>query len=126
MLAHLQEHIFFKLLFTAVVIAASISCESSSGETNAAPSAEAEVIPITVGRSEGRDVPAYIQATGSLVADEISNVAPKVAGKVSDVAVNVGDFVRSGQVIVKLDDHDARLRLAQANASVKQSQAAVK
>src|SRR5690606_16299686 len=51
---------------------------------------------------------------------------PKVAGKVSDVAVNVGDFVRSGQVIVKLDDHDARLRLAQANASVKQSQTAVK
>src|SRR5690606_6666014 len=126
MFAHLQKFISIRIFLTAAMIAASISCGSSSGETNSAPNTEQEIISITVGRSEGRDIPAYIQATGSLVADEISNVAPKVAGKVSDVAVNVGDFVRSGQVIAKLDDHDARLRLAQANASVKQSQAAVK
>lgn len=126
MLAHLQKFMSFRIFLTAALLAASISCGSSADETNSAANTEAEVISITVGKSEGRDVPAYIQATGSLVADEISNVAPKVAGKVSDVSVNVGDFVKSGQVIAKLDDHDARLRLAQANASVKQSQAAVK
>lgn len=126
MLAHIQKFVSFRIFLTAAVIAGSISCGSSSGETNTAANAEAEVVSITVGKSEGRDVPAYIQATGSLVADEVSNVAPKVAGKVSNVMVNVGDFVKSGQVIAKLDDHDARLRVAQANASVKQSRAAVK
>ena len=81
---------------------------------------------ITVAKTEARNVPAYIQATGSLVADEISNVAPKVAGKVVNVTVNVGQFVSQGAEIAKLDDRDARLQLASAQAGVKQAQAAVR
>jgi len=117
----------YKLIFAAVLTAASFACGNKPSEpANNAANIEAEIINITVGRSEARAIPAYIQATGSLVADEISNVAPKVAGKVADVAVNVGDFVKSGQVIAKLDDRDPQLRLAEANASVKQSIAAVR
>ena len=63
--------------------------------TNSAETAEA-VVAITVGRTEAREVPAVVQATGSMVADESSNVAPKIAGKVADIAVNAGDFVSSG------------------------------
>ena len=71
-------------------------------------------------------MPAYIQATGSMVAQETSNIAPKVAGKVVNVGVNVGQFVGQGALIAKIDDRDARLRLAEAQASVKQAQAAVR
>ncbi len=71
-------------------------------------------------------MPAFIQATGSLVADEISNVAPKAAGKVVNVAVNIGQFVAQGTEVAKLDDRDARLQLASAVAGVKQAQAAVR
>lgn len=94
---------------------------SNSNSTNA----EAPVT-VTVAKVEARQVPAFIQATGSLVADEVSNIAPKVAGKVSNIAVNVGQFVSTGTVIAKIDDRDARLQLAAAQASVKQAVAAVR
>ncbi|MBL8124812.1 MAG: efflux RND transporter periplasmic adaptor subunit [Pyrinomonadaceae bacterium] len=83
-------------------------------------------VQVTVAKTEARNVPAVIQTTGSLVADETSNVAPKVAGKVANVNVNIGDFVSQGSVIAKIDDSDARRQLASAQASVKQAIAAVR
>lgn len=83
-------------------------------------------ISVTTARTERRAVPAFLQATGSLVADETSNVAPKVAGKIADISVNVGDFVKQGAVIAKIDDNDARRRLLSAQAGVKQAEAAVR
>jgi len=88
--------------------------------------AEPPPIQVTVARAESRNVPAFIQATGSLVADEASNVAPKVAGKISNVSVNVGQFISQGSEIARIDDRDARLELASAEASVKQAIAAVR
>jgi len=73
-----------------------------------------------------RQVPAYIQATGSLVADETSDVAPEVSGQVIATPVNVGTFVRQGTVVARLNDRDARLRLQQATAGVKQALAGVR
>lgn len=83
-------------------------------------------MPVTVARTESRQVPAYIQATGSLVAQETSNIAPRAAGKISNVSVNVGEFVNQGDLIAKIDDKDARLQLASAEAGVKQAVAAVR
>lgn len=101
---------------------------SKGGDENAAKKIEdaKKVVAISVGQSVSRDVPAYIQATGSLVADETSDIAPKTAGKVTNVYANVGDFVGSGKVIAKIDDKDARLRLAEAEANVKQAQVAIR
>ncbi|MEO8649973.1 MAG: efflux RND transporter periplasmic adaptor subunit [Acidobacteriota bacterium] len=83
-------------------------------------------VQITVAQSESRQIPAYIQATGSMVAFESSDVAPKAAGKVANVYVNVGEFATQGAVITKIDDRDATLRLAEAQAGVKQAIAAVR
>jgi multidrug efflux pump subunit AcrA (membrane-fusion protein) len=83
-------------------------------------------VQITVGKSEARTVADVIQATGSLTAQESSDVAPKVAGKVANVYVNVGDFVPAGGTIAKLDDTDARQRVAVAQAAVRQQQAGVR
>lgn len=83
-------------------------------------------IAVTVAKTESRQIPAYIQATGSLVADEQSDIAPKVAGKIANVSANVGQFVQQGSVIAKIDDSDARRSLASAQAAVKQAVAAVR
>ena len=71
-------------------------------------------------------MPAYIQASGSLVADETSDIAPRAAGKIKNVSANVGDFVGQGSVIATIDDSDARLQLASAQASVNQAIAGVR
>ena len=118
-------------LFCGIVISALISSCGSTGSAderraNANSEEQAAPIAITIGRTESRAVPAYVQATGSLVADEASNVASKVAGKVVNVMVNVGQFIGQGAVLARLDDRDARLQLAEAQAGVRQAIAAVR
>ncbi|HEX3102254.1 MAG TPA: biotin/lipoyl-binding protein, partial [Pyrinomonadaceae bacterium] len=121
-----------KTLICTAAMFATISCGSSAGNggkrgnSNSAENPQNAAIAITVGKSESRDVAAVVQATGSLVANETSDVAPKVAGKVANVGVNVGQFISAGTMIIKIDDRDARLRLSTALAGVKQAQAAVK
>jgi len=119
------------IIFTiaAAGAVAGISCGSSKGKgergnANAQDNSQPPVT-VTVGKSEGRDIPAVITATGSLAAMEESNVAPKIAGKLSNVYVNVGQFVSQGALLAKVDDHDAKLALMTAQANVKQAQASV-
>ncbi|HLM57389.1 MAG TPA: efflux RND transporter periplasmic adaptor subunit [Pyrinomonadaceae bacterium] len=88
--------------------------------------AEAPAFAVAVARAEAREVPSYIQATGSLVADETSDVAPQVSGQVVATPVNVGAFVRQGDVLIRLNDRDARLRLNQSRAAVQESIAGVR
>ena len=98
----------------------------SGAGANTNTDSQSAPVQITVGKSEARQVSDVIQATGSLTAQESSDVAPKVAGKVANVYVNVGDFVGSGATIAKLDDTDARQRVAVAQAAVRQQEAGVR
>jgi RND family efflux transporter MFP subunit len=70
-----------------------------------------------------KQAPVTIRATGTFTATESSDVSPMVSGQIIATPVDVGDLVRPGDVIARLDDRDARARLAQAVATVQQSQA---
>jgi len=100
--------------------------ERARGERNANANNAEQPIQITVGKSEMRTVPSVIQASGSLIANETSDIAPKIAGKVANVYANVGQFLKTGDVIAKIDDSNARQELSAAQAGVKQAQAAVR
>jgi RND family efflux transporter MFP subunit len=67
--------------------------------------------------------PITIAATGTFTAAESSQVSPQVSGQVIATPVNVGATVKAGDVIARLDDRDARARLAQARATLQQAQA---
>lgn len=81
---------------------------------------------VTAAPAEAREIPAVIQATGSLTADETSGVAAKIAGKIVNIGTDVGRAVKEGAVIAKIDDRDAKNRLAEARAGVKQAEAALR
>ena len=119
----------FKFLLAIAALAFCASC-GTSGSADArntnSDAQEPASIQITIGKTQQRQVPAFIQATGSLLADETSNIAPKIAGKISNVTANVGAFVTQGSEIARIDDRDARLQLASAQAAVKQAVAAVR
>lgn len=99
--------------------------ENSKGGPRAADASAAPVA-VTTAKSEAREVPAYVEATGSLVAEESSDVAPQASGQVVSTPVGVGAFVRQGDVIARLNERDARLRLQQAQAGVQQAIAGVR
>lgn len=98
--------------------------EKDQGEIEAARQAETP-ISVSTAKAESREVPSYIAATGTLQAAETSDVAPKVAGQVIATPVNVGAFIRQGEIIARLDDKNARLQLQQAQSAVSQAQSGV-
>ena len=52
------------------------------------------------------------------VAGNVVGVTPRIGGTVVAVLADDTDFVQAGQVLVKLDDSDARLNLARASADL--------
>lgn len=116
------------LLCCTLLFAAACGSSSAGRNRNAnanSDSSTAQTIAVTVGKTESRDIAAVIQATGSVSADETSDVAPKTAGRIADLSVNVGQFVSGGAVIARIDERDARLQLASAQAAVKRARVAV-
>jgi multidrug efflux pump subunit AcrA (membrane-fusion protein) len=129
----------YQILMGCVIIAVSLlasACSGSGsnsnsgnrngkGEAGTAQAAEAPPVAVTTVRAQSREVPSTLEATGSLAANETSNVAPQTSGQVASTPVNIGAFVRQGQVIATLNQRDARLRLQQARANEQQSSAAI-
>lgn len=114
---------FLPVLFTA--------CGRSESKTNEQKNtnqqeARNEVFTITQSKATAKEIPSFIQATGSLIAFETSDIAPKSAGKVVNISANVGEFVGQGAVIAKLDERDAQLQLTSARANVAQAIAGVR
>ena len=107
------------------------ACGSRSSEQSKQANANSQnkdeqTIAVTTGKAVSREIPAYIQSTGSFVAQETSDIAPKTAGKVVNVSANVGQFITQGSVIAQIDDKDAKQQLAQAQANVAQTESAVR
>lgn len=96
------------------------------GKAGTAAAAESRPAEVTVAQATVRDVPSFLEVTGSLAADETSEVAPEVSGQVVATPVDVGAFVGAGAVIARLDERDAQLRLQQAQSGVAQAQAALR
>src|ERR1035437_4816026 len=99
---------------------------ASNHEAAAAGPVEPKKVTVTTAKAVTRTVPAAFQETGTFVADETSDIAPLVPGRVIATPVNVGDFVKQGQVVCELDHRDAHLRLDQARAALDQATAAVR
>jgi multidrug efflux pump subunit AcrA (membrane-fusion protein) len=92
--------------FLVLLIGAGLFVTSCSGskanvrkeETSAAAN-EPVAIEVTTAAAIKRDLPRFFEATGSLAGDEQTDVAPQTAGKVVAVGVDIGSFVKRGQML---------------------------
>ena len=114
----MMRAIQFTLLFALILACA---CTGRRG-VQAAGQSTTRKIPVSTATARLRTVPAAFEETGSFVADESSDIAPPVAGRVVATPVNVGDFVKEGQVVCELDHRDAQLKLEQARAQLDQAE----
>jgi len=118
----------YLLLSMGIALLAIPGCGQSSPEqapVSTAATQEPVAGPVAVATAavEERQVAVTIRATGTFVPDESSDVTPQVAGTVKETLVQVGDVVKTGDVLVKLDDRDARIRLSQVQAALQQAEA---
>jgi RND family efflux transporter MFP subunit len=92
----------------------------------AAANTQPVAIDVTTAAAIKRDLPRFFEATGSLAGDQQTDVAPQTSGKVVAVGVDIGSQVRRGQMLIRLDDAELKLRVDQAAAQVEQAKAAVR
>jgi multidrug efflux pump subunit AcrA (membrane-fusion protein) len=125
---HPQKNRALQALLTGLCVLTLTACgfkdAEMQAENAATPGSENNPIPISTAVAKEQQVPLYIEATGSFVAEESSDLAPLTSGRVIATPVDIGDYVRKGAVIARLDDRDAALRLEQAKAAVEQADAA--
>lgn len=123
---NLKALILAALLGAVAVFA--IACGGSKANVRHDPSVATPPPPVEVTTAPAimRDLPRFFEATGSLAGDQQTDVAPSVAGKVTAVGVDLGSYVKRGQMIVRLDDIDSKLRVEQAQAQLEQAKAALR
>jgi len=81
---------------------------------------------VTTAAASVREVAADIEETGTFLAEESSLIAPVAPGRVIATPVDVGAYVKKGDVICELDPRDAQLRLDQARAQLQEATASVR
>jgi HlyD family secretion protein len=68
---------------------------------------------------------AEVMGTGTLEARVSSTISPKIAGRISQVFVDQGDFVEQDKLLVQLDDEELQQQVEIAKANLEVAQAAL-
>jgi HlyD family secretion protein len=100
-----------RTLVPVLVLGALLASGCAGTQSQPAPTAQAPIIP------------AVVSASGKVLPVRWANLSFSSGGYVSKVEVQVGDKVEAGQVLTRLDDVDARLAKAQADAALQMAQA---
>ena len=75
---------------------------------------------------EARDVELTYSAEAVVEAVRQSTVAAQIAGRIVELRFDVGDYVKKGEVIVRIDERAAAQALAASEAQVRQAEAALR
>lgn len=81
--------------------------------------------PVEVARAERTELSENVSLVGSLRAKEQVDVAPKVGGRLVELRVDLGDAVRVGQLMGRLEDGELSQQVRRAEAALQVSRAAV-
>jgi RND family efflux transporter MFP subunit len=76
---------------------------------------------VKLAKSEARQLTQTVTAPGTLAADEQATLSFKVAGRVSEIKIDLGSQARKGQVIATLETTEFKVRLQQAEAALQQA-----
>ena len=108
-------------------MAVALASSGCGGEAPTQTAAQAPAtVSVTVAAVKTQEEPVTIEATGSFEAAEASDVAPDASGRVVATPVDVGQFVKAGSILVRLQGIDAGLRLDEAQAAVRRAEANLK
>src|SRR5437868_7009819 len=130
MISHKQLKLLTLLLASVCLGILAVACSGSRAQSNKTANTittqQQTIVEVTTSPAIVRELPRFLEATGSFAADEQTDVASAASGKVVAVGVDLGSFVQQGAMLVRLDDRDSRIRLDQATAQVAQAQSQVR
>jgi RND family efflux transporter MFP subunit len=97
-----------------------VASAASSETPAAAPATPAPAPPADIAE------PKAFSTTGPLVAAQQADIAAERNGRVVNIAVQIGDHVRQGQLLAQLDDRSLRSACDEQKARIASAQAAVR
>ena len=110
----------------AVVLIAGVTLAACHSSAPADLQVQNQPIAVAVAPVQGVDQPIAIEATGGFEAAESSDVAPETSGTVTATLVDIGDRVKAGDVLVRVQGINAGLRLDEARAAASRAESNVK
>ena len=94
-----------KIIRTASLVAVALTVAScGGGNRNTGPAAVQDEIPVVaVKQVFAEDVPQIGVYTSTVQAYVKNNIAPQASMRIKDIKVEIGDFVKAGQVVAEMD-----------------------
>ncbi|HSF24965.1 MAG TPA: efflux RND transporter periplasmic adaptor subunit [Blastocatellia bacterium] len=95
----------------------------SSEATAEAKASSAPTPPVDVATAAAitRGLQRGVEVVGSLVADEEVVISAQAPGELAELNVDFGAYVSRGQILARIDPRDAKLKVEQAEATLKQT-----
>jgi RND family efflux transporter MFP subunit len=84
-----------------------------------------KALPVAIASVVQHEFTDEISAVGTLKAKEIILLSPKVAGTVTDILVDIGDRVKAGEVVIRLDRTNFDLAVKKSQAVLADAEAAI-
>jgi RND family efflux transporter MFP subunit len=120
-----SKSLFIAALVVTAALAAACGNSQAKNESKAAsnsqPAATPPPVEVTTAPAITRNLQREVEVVGSFAADEEVAVSAQAAGELSQLSVDFGGYVSQGQVIATIDQRDAKLKVEQAEATLKQT-----
>ncbi len=113
-----------RLIFALVILTAT-GCRDRTESGKKVESVDEVVVRGTEMTIEPMQWPKLVKCQGTLVADEVTTISAKVAGRIAEVPVDLGDIACLDDVLVQLDPKEFQLLLEHADAQLLQARSAV-
>ena len=110
------------IIYVAAAVMA-VSCGNNNSKTAEQPQAAEVRLPnVTIMAASYKDVPQSDVYTANVEAYAKNNIAPQSPSRIQKIYVEVGDFVRAGQIVAKMDEVNLnQSKLSMANDSLEYS-----
>lgn len=122
----LKRHLAFALLAAALVAGlAGAGCAKKAaggGPASAGPGGGPQAIAVAAATVRRGDITSTFALTGNVVPAQQANLTSVISGAVRSVAVQIGEHVRAGELIVQIDDSTLQAQLQQDEAQLASAQ----
>ena len=110
------------ILFAIGLALFAYGCGPAASPEASQPNAASRAIPVEVAQVESGNIASVFEYTGDLQPEQSLTLVSLVSGAVEEVFVEVGDYVRTGDPILRVEDTTFRAQLKQAQSGLAQAQ----
>ena len=111
-------------IFLPLIVITTLLLNSCGGDNQKNNTDDTESIPVTVSQADANGEHGFLTVSGKIKAKNTADLSTKMMGFVERVPVRVGEKVRKGQLLVKINNADLQARKAQVDASITEARAA--